>query len=213
MMVFAAPSIGHAFYNPEQGRWLSRDPMTDSAIVAATHRSYLNYGNSKPSRLSFQKLESVAPNPHIFSGNCLVNVVDKLGLVIISPPPAKLDEMDTVICDGKGGFEIVTNGKLTPLELVCLLPCIIKHEEKHVEMFEQNYPNICIGQSRGSQPSFDDPIEEAVYEARAWMAQVDCLEAAAKKCTSQCEKTLLKEINFAIWWRDVYRKRLPTYPY
>ncbi len=63
MMVFAAPSIGRAFFNPEQGRWLSRDPIGERG----------------------------GGNLHRFAEGDAVNKIDKFGLIpdgpILIPPP------------------------------------------------------------------------------------------------------------------------------
>jgi RHS repeat-associated protein len=106
-----------------------------------------------------------------------------------------------VVCDGKGGFQIVNR------DTACTRPCTQAHEEQHVHDYMVWAPNICRGKALGEGPALElqrladegwpnvptYPLQ--ITECRAYRAGKNCAEGlkccpAAKGYIANAEKWL-----------------------
>jgi RHS repeat-associated protein len=100
IMVVVAPSIGRAFYNPEEGRWLSRDPVNEPGVrrIASTR--------IKGSRNDV--------NLYAFVKNVPQRFIDPLGLCGYSCGP----NIGQAIVEHLNAFISQDQGNLNPLVLI-----------------------------------------------------------------------------------------------
>ena len=85
-------------------------------------------------------------NLYRFVLNDPIDGVDPWGLFVVGgPAPGK----NTVVCDGKGGFEIQLGNTGNKQQTGCLSDCIRKHEQSHLDDNKKANPDICKGKPKG----------------------------------------------------------------
>ena len=84
-------------------------------------------------------------------------------------------------CDGNDGFQIeITGGKGKPDE-----ECIRRHEQKHIDDLNAEYPNACKGKAKGSPPSVPTSEKDAFKkktECNAYKVSLECDQELLDKC-------------------------------
>jgi hypothetical protein len=80
----------------------------------------------------------------------------------------------TIQCDGKGGWEVMLNGKAGA---PCGIPgCTTKHEQSHIADWKAKWPNGCKNQARGYLPKGDPPDDPlmTVAEYNDFLNKSEC---------------------------------------
>ncbi|MEG1508763.1 MAG: RHS repeat-associated core domain-containing protein, partial [Akkermansia sp.] len=111
-------------YNPVDGRWISRDiiELIDLSEIIKTSnddpiKNYYNFNkNSQPYTVDNLGLFSWIPN---------INPKTKKP----AHPPR---ELNTIVCDGKGGIEVQIGSKNRYQDQKCCVNCMREHEEFHI---------------------------------------------------------------------------------
>lgn len=170
-------SVGHSManYHPEEGRWISRDPIEEEGGL----------------------------HLYAFIQNHAVNDTDSLGMMASKRPPAPpaaprwvarpytRPDAITIVCDGKGGIRVqIPEGTYTnAIEKKCLEPCTKKHEECHKAHALAANPNVCKDQPEGVQVGAATEsilyVSELVCHAKA----LTCLKNIQEKdAECKCER-------------------------
>jgi hypothetical protein len=112
--------------------------------------------------------------------------------------------MNTIVCDGNGGFAVHLQADLDPLSRECIGDCMSRHEDSHIaDAIEQN-PSICRGVGPGMMVVFSGQgptaaaandakrKEQAASEIKAYGVEIACLEAKLRSmaCDNKCKQVV-----------------------
>jgi len=125
--------------------------------------------------------------------------IDPLGLENVWDTTTCGGQLGLTTCDGKGGF-LVSN-----CNTGCDRSCTQAHEEDHVRILTERYPNACMGRPRGAAPfpmSWNPNSSEyrALYqemECRADTVTINCIKKSKGEgvTSPSAEKNLLYALN------------------
>jgi len=178
-----------AYYHPEEGRFLSRDPMGEEyglnlyrfAVNSPIMQFYADrlYKCATLENINFNNL----PGPR---GKCYLATCDGSG-----------DGTSGLLCNG-GRIDLDINAQWDSStdRQKCIKPCVIKHEEVHRADFGQ-YPYEAVCKSReGQAPLFPQPDsywKKLASELKAFPSEISCLTEMLGKKACQCIKKEIEE--------------------
>jgi hypothetical protein len=120
-----------------------------------------------------------------FLANSPLWYVDTLGLRYYAGPQDNGDD-NTVVCDGNDGLKVQISRKNPPTTSQCVLDCIRKHEEKHIEQYKIRLPNLCRGKKPNASILNRDEKELALDELAPHRVELECLSNAKITCSHGC---------------------------
>jgi RHS repeat-associated protein len=193
------------FYDSTEGRFLSRDPLSqmDQTVAyplsptAGSMPGVPLYYNNRPD--------------YQFSSDSLYSYTSENPLARIDPYGLKwgIDESDakinTIVCDGKGGIEVQIGTANDAEALKCTKGCIEAHERSHMADALAFDKNICKDVAKGRIPGFLDQKERSESEIKASNVEITCLEAELKKCPAECKDTIKRRIKQMEEYRDGFK--------
>ncbi|NLX26322.1 MAG: hypothetical protein GXY61_10245 [Lentisphaerae bacterium] len=187
-----------AFYSPEQGRWISRDPDSEQLVARTSSRSepqnVYSYFSNNPSGGAnpFQSLYYTTQRPSPTS--------------FFSPPAesgwftgAWYINQNTIICDGNGSLII---HEATSYQYG-IQDCTRKHEQQHITDWKSRYgANLCKGRNCGDLPYYDfsrwlfwkDSYSVFLNksECSAWKIGLKCRKEKLNKCCNEKDPSACK---------------------
>jgi len=152
-----AQTGAYAFYNPTQGRWLSRDPAGEEACVAL----YGFLQNDAMRRLDYHGLWTVLTGP---TGD----------FVIVQDPP----QYNTVVCSN--GHPAIVLHPSTLLHCPPIQDCIKRHEQHHVDDINAENPSICANVPNGTFVVGSSGQQRKESEIDAYGHELNCLRDAIR---------------------------------
>lgn len=144
-----------AFYNPQTGRWLSRDPIGERGGI----------------------------NRYCFLKNAPIGFVDANGLWEAGGPLPEGYPDNTIVCDGKGGIRVRLSPKQN-WYCPALKTCVTAHEEVHIKDALADNPSICAGKADGTQVLEMNPAKLAASERDGLQTEINCLQNLLKIVTN-----------------------------
>jgi RHS repeat-associated protein len=201
-----AAADARAFYNPETGRWLNRDPLGERGFRTATGTS-LRTDKREPGLYAF-----VADNP--------INRVDSLGLRA-EPPSGPADHCQDPCGDAKKrGLDKNIDGVADSGGVICcsgkkyacvwstdnatnqkakdtIAKCISAHENDHFD--DIDCPK-CWKRGFPTRPPFKKGKDRDAEECNAFTAELKCLQASISDCggDTDCENQVTDAIQNAV---------------
>jgi RHS repeat-associated protein len=192
---------GYRFYDPKEGRWLGRDPVSERG----GNNIYGFVFNRSTSRIDYLGLEISYPDVPIPRAN-------DPDWDVPDGAPADSNH-EGIECDGKGRARIK---KGTGDTKGCCKPCVEEHEQSHADDVNGQKSNPCDGKPAGARPSFKDAAVQRQTEMKAYKREIDCYAKMAAK-SQQPGNELSKECLRALSVRmedimDAWRglEELPT---
>jgi len=164
-------------YQPKLARFMSRDPLPDSGVTVL----------SPVPDLRRRSTTEAYTQPYVYVFNNPINLADPSGLGICDPgqkleerQKERKDDAAMSVCeDGVlvGKILIPFDPKTGRLYSFCVLDCMMKHEEVHIEQqFKKWCPDWCKGcDKEGMIPRFTAGTTWEQAECSAYLTERACL--------------------------------------
>lgn len=195
LLVAICTNNSFAYYQAQQGRWISRDSGQDQQLSTQSNlkkNEYVFLGNSP-----IGNLFSPAPLQLNRTSQCS-SFTPPMEPGWFTGPWYK--SQNTIICDGSGNL-IVHEATKYPYGVQ---DCTRKHEQIHIKDWKRRYGSkLCKGRKKGDLPHYDLPgwqFWKPAYkdflkksECNAWKVGLKCRKKALKDCCkdknpSACKK-------------------------
>lgn len=119
--------------------------------------------------------------------------IDPFGLYTYEPPRPNLN---TVVCDGNGDNPVPQLGNMNgSLNMKCLGPCVIAHEQNHIRDLLKIGSSPCRGRPKGTVVKFDTNAQNNQSERDSYNVEIDCLmKTLGSSSSCDCNTIVEKRI-------------------
>jgi hypothetical protein len=170
----------HAFYNPNEGRWLNRDPIGEKG----GENLYALNGNQVNGSIDAKGLAPQPANPAP-SGGCSLGDANQYPV----DPDAGNCRIPHIRCGQNGRPEIYYG----TCDISCFRGCVTAHETVHLDDIQRVCPYICRRNCYLGATAFR-PISYPHSECAALQAELNCLNTLLPAPSEKCEDDIQAEI-------------------